>query len=64
MDVWANVAILLMCVCRDTRRRELPRVDGLSTNTPVLGHHSYRRILLDSVVRISHFSRHGVSNDT
>ena len=30
---------LLMCVSRDTRRRDFPRVDGLSTDPRVLGRH-------------------------
>ena len=30
---------LLMCVSRDTRCKDFPRVDGLSTDTPVLGRH-------------------------
>ena len=30
---------LLMCVSRDTRRKDFPRVDRLSMDTSVLGHH-------------------------
>ena len=30
---------LLMCVSRDTRRRDFLRVDGLSMDTSVLGRH-------------------------
>ena len=30
---------LLMCVSHDTRSRDFPRVDGLSTDTSVLGCH-------------------------
>ena len=30
---------LLMCVSHDTRRRDFPRVDGLSTDPRVLGRH-------------------------
>ena len=33
------MAILLMCVSRDTRRIDFPQVDGQSTDTPVLGRH-------------------------
>ena len=32
---------LLMCVSRDTRRRDFPQVDGLSTDTLVLGRHNF-----------------------
>ena len=35
-----HVAILLMCVSRNTRRIDFPRVDGESTDTPGLGRHS------------------------
>ena len=30
---------LLTCVSRDTRRKDFSRVDGLSTDTPILGRH-------------------------
>ena len=32
-------SFLLMCGSRDTRRTVFPQVDGLSTDTPVLGRH-------------------------
>ena len=32
---------LLMYVFCDTRRTDFPQVDGLSTDTPVLGRHNY-----------------------
>ena len=34
------MVILLMCVSRDTRRRDFPQVDGWSTDTPGMGHHT------------------------
>ena len=33
--------LLLMYVSRNTRRIDFPRVDGLSTDTPVLGRHRW-----------------------
>ena len=35
-----HVAILLMCVSRNTRRVDFPQVDGWSTDTPGFGCHS------------------------
>ena len=34
------MTILLLCVSRDTGRIDFPQVDGWSTDTPVLGHHT------------------------
>ena len=41
--IWS---FLLMCVSRDTRRKDFPRVDGLSTDTPVLGRHTISSLSL------------------
>ena len=44
--MWANM-VIFSCVSRDTRCRDFPRVDGLSTDIPVLGRHKVRlRVVL------------------
>ena len=46
MDVWANVAILLMYGSHDMRHTGFPRVDGLSTGPPGFGASQYRTFFL------------------
>ena len=40
IGLWAKRLFLLRYGSRDTRRIDFSRVDGLSTDTPVLGRHS------------------------
>ena len=56
IGLWAQEAILLMCVFRDTRRIDFPRVDGLSTGPPVLGRHTTCYLFMAITSKLAHMA--------